>query len=260
MNKYILEIKNRFILIIFNWIFLFLVSYFYKETVMFIIIKPCYTIDDSILSVNYFIFTGITELFSTYVFVSKFVTNQVCFIFIMFNFLNFLVPALYPSEYLVFMYLFGQTFIILVISYYFFYKILFPMLLVFFLGFHSNAGKSDVLEEVLKNNLLHFEARVSEYIDFYVNTYYSCVLNLQLLFFLITILFYFNSTNFLGIRYFRKISYVLFLFIATLMTPPDVTSQLITFLFLLIIFEISLFTNCIKNSIQFLVRQPIETY
>ena len=63
--KYYLEIKNRFLLLSLTWVSTILVSYFYKEILLFISIKPSICNNNSIIF--YFIFTDVKEVFSVYI-------------------------------------------------------------------------------------------------------------------------------------------------------------------------------------------------
>jgi len=88
----------------------------------------------------------------------------------------------------------------------------------FFLSFQST-----IINQAIK---IHFEAKITEYIDFYISLYSLCNGSCQV--FLILFLFIetrFDKINF--IKNSRKIIYFILFIIATLITPPDVTSQII---------------------------------
>ena len=83
--KYFLEIRNRSFLLLYGWVFTATISYFYKETVLFLLIKPI----NSILI--YFIFTSITEILSTYLKLIYFLSNQIFLICFVYHILMFLI-------------------------------------------------------------------------------------------------------------------------------------------------------------------------
>lgn len=62
--KYYLEIKNRCLLLSLTWVSTILVSYLYKETLLFISIQPSICNNNS--AIFYFIFTDVKEVFSVY--------------------------------------------------------------------------------------------------------------------------------------------------------------------------------------------------
>lgn len=95
--KYFLEIQNRVLLLLYGWGFTATVSYFYKETLLFILIKPNFYLIDPIPI--YFIFTSLTEILSTYLKLIYFLSNQVLLVCFLYHTLLFLSPGLYSFEY-----------------------------------------------------------------------------------------------------------------------------------------------------------------
>ena len=88
--NYIVEIKNRIFLILLAWIFLILVSYCYKETILFIVVKP----NLSSSQVFYFITINITDTIYVYLQLTYFVSFQLTCFFTMYHLFKFLTPAL----------------------------------------------------------------------------------------------------------------------------------------------------------------------
>nr|WAJ48188.1 hypothetical protein CCFAOBFC_00003 [Haslea ostrearia] len=64
LYRYYIELKNRFLLLLTTWISTLLVSYIYKEILLFIIIEP--SLNYSSQNMLYFIFTNVTEIFTVY--------------------------------------------------------------------------------------------------------------------------------------------------------------------------------------------------
>ena len=101
MSKYFLEIKNRLILLLLTWFSTVLVSYLYKETLLFIIAQPnTFTNVNEHLAFFYFIFTDVTEILSAYLKLIVFLSSQILFIYLIYHFFLFLSPALFQFEYL----------------------------------------------------------------------------------------------------------------------------------------------------------------
>lgn len=227
--KYYLEIKNRCLLLSLTWIFTILVSYFYKEILFFICIKPS-LYNDNI----YFIFTDIKEVFSVYISLILFLSNQVLLFYLIFHILSFISLGLYKFEYRYLKLLFCTSFFFWCLSLIIFTKILFPASLNFFLGFHFLTS--------LKSLSFHFEAKLSEYFNFYIMLYYISTFYCQV-FVILVFFFDYINTNLNLIKRFRKIIYYLFIFFSTLVTPPDVLSQILFSVCLICIYEFLIFSN-----------------
>jgi Sec-independent protein secretion pathway component TatC len=101
MQKYFLEMKNRFFLLCITWLSILFVSYVYKETLLFTVIQPN-------LSLNYykdnfyFIFTNILEVFIVYLKLILFLSLQISFIYLFYHIFIFLSSGLFYLEYLYF--------------------------------------------------------------------------------------------------------------------------------------------------------------
>ena len=79
MLKYFLEVKNRLLLLILTCLSTLFVCYLYKETVLFLLVQPNSFMTNSNSKMFYFIFTNVTEIFSVYIQLIKFVCFQVFF-------------------------------------------------------------------------------------------------------------------------------------------------------------------------------------
>lgn len=160
--------------------------------------------------------------------------------------LVFIALGLYKSEYNYLVFVYKTSILFFLFSVVVFNKILFPFSWDFFLGFQSFSG--------LKSLTLHFEAKLNEYLTFYITFYYICILYFQT--FVLLVLFFDYIKNELDtIKNFRKIFYYFFVLFSTLITPPDVISQFILSSTIIVSYETLLFCILIKN----LIRQPIET-
>ena len=93
--------------------------------------------------------------------------------------------------------------------------------------------------------MFFFESKINEYLYFFLITYKSCILNFQ--FFLIVLVFLFHiKINLKAIRMLRKVFYLFFIIAATLLTPPDIFSQLFVFSLLMLFFETFIFYSICK--------------
>ena len=213
-KKYLIEIKNRFALIIGGWFILTLVLFLYKEVLLDFIIKVRVN-KSSNLSESYFIFTNVFEMFNVYVKIVLFFSFQYFLVFIIYHFFIFFSLALYKREYIFFLNICIANFLVLTSSMFIINFYIIPLTWSFFLGFQS-------LNNFHLSNFF-FEEKISEYIFFYMNTYYLCVLYSQLL----SILFFiFLKSGVKNVKNLRRFYYYFFIVFSTLLSPPDVFSQI----------------------------------
>lgn len=244
MLKYLIEIKNRIFLLMLTSVSTLLFSYFFKETLLFLVAQPDRLLNN--FTVFYFIFTNITEVFSVYVKLINFIFIQVFFFYAVFHLFIYLSPAMYKKEYC-YLKLFLKIFFMV----WFFSVVIANLLLVpltwnFFFSFQNLISNKFVC--------MHFEAKLSEYLSFYITLYYMCVFYCQIF----TILFFF--LNFVNnkikiIRKFRKFYYYFFVIFSTLISPPDIFSQIIISVFLIFFYEVLVFSFVVKN---ILTRKPVK--
>lgn len=116
------------------------------------------------------------------------------------------------------------------------YKFLIPFSWSFFLNFQKN-------KIGLQPVSFFFEAKIMEYLNYFTNLYYICLLSCQ---FLIIIALVLNSISNKKNKMFRKLFYLIFVVFSTLITPPDVLSQIIVTINLIVIYEIIIFLKYLK--------------
>ena len=234
--SYFLEIRNRFFLVGYGWGFTALVSYFYKETLLFLLIKPNFFLINPIPI--YFIFTSITEIFSTYLKLIYFLSNQICLICFLYHVLLFLSPGLHHFEYRLVKRVFVISFFLFFLSIFILNTAVLPACWNFFLSFQKT---------IVNNSInLYFEAKINEYLKFYINLYLMCNLSCQMFMIIILFLIYIQGDLKL-IKKFRKIFYLLFVIFATMITPPDVMTQLILSSSMICVYEVLIFSVLFKN-------------
>lgn len=218
MLKYFLEIRNKLILLTITFFSTLLICYFYKEALLFLVTQM--HLNDKNL---YFIFTDVTELFSVYFRLILFVSIQVTLWYFFYHLFSFLSTALYSYEFKFLNFLWTSGSFFFVLSFFLSSYIIIPFGWNFFLSFQTQQN-------------FYFEARICEYFSFYVNTYVLCSVYCQLFTFLFLFLAEIQR-NYLYIKKYRKLYYYSFLIFATLMTPPDLISQLASTFFVIIIYE-----------------------
>ena len=241
IHGYYLEIKNRIFLLLLSWSTVILMSYCFKEVLLFSVTKHNIYSSFSTEKMLYFIFTGVTEVFSAYMMLIFFLGNQVLIFYTIYHIFMFIILGLYKyeSDYLIFV--FKTSTFLFCLSVIVYNKVLFPFSWNFFLSFQNFA--------VSKFLTLHFEAKLSEYLIFYIMFYHICIFYFQS--FVVLVLFFDYVKNELNIiRRFRKIFYYSFVIFSTLITPPDVFSQFILSFSIICSYEILMFFIIFKNLIR----------
>ena len=136
MSKYLYEIKNRIFILGLAWVSSLCTCYFYKEVILYILLKP--SLFETKTDNLYFIYTNLTELFSTYIDITFFVSNHVLGLLLVFQIYSFLKPSLYKHESNFIKQTFTQLLIVLLLSVTVTYYIIIPYSWDFFINFEKN--------------------------------------------------------------------------------------------------------------------------
>lgn len=232
---YLSEIRNRIIFLSVCWIVSAVAAYVNKETLLFLIVKS-----NSAVYYNksfYFIATNLTDLFSVYFDLSYFIAFQLTLLFGIFQLKSFFLPAFYVTER-------KKTILIYRISMSFWFlsvgvlnKIVLPFCWDFFSRFFSLSNHSVTI---------FLEIKATEYLTFYIFAYNLTILLGQGFVFLFVVLDTIKE-NILFIKTTRKFFYLLFLTVATVVTPPDVCSQLALGGSFILIYEIITVVLILRN-------------
>lgn len=238
---YYLEIKYRFFLILLNWIFTIWMCCIYKSSLLFFLINS-----NSKLINNYkhfyFIFTDISEIFYVNLNIIFFVSNQICLTLIIYHLLIFLSLGLYKTELLQSKFLFKTFLLTWLISALICYTLLIPASWSFFLSYQQNSIQQQPIS-------LFFEAKLFDFVKYFIQFYNLCFFNCQFVMCLTILLNNYIKTH-IQLKFFRKIFYLIFLLFSTIITSPDVFSQIAITFFLIIMYEIVTFLNYFKlNSV-----------
>jgi sec-independent protein translocase protein TatC len=235
MLKYFLEVRNRFVLVLLSWITVLISCYAYKETLLFLLVQPNMVI--SSFASFYFIFTDVTEVFTVYMNLIFFLGNQILLLYFIYHFFIFFSPALFNVEYIIIRNLFYFSFIIWLISIFIAKNLFIPLSWEFFSSFHTLFS--------LRFMDLHFEAKLGEYLNFCIFLYYLCIFYFELfamLFYLFNVVY----NNYIFLKKFRKLYYYVFLLFSTILSPPDIFSQILITIFSICIYECFVFCYIVR--------------
>ena len=248
MYKYFLELKTRFILLFVTWLSTICVGYYYKEILLFLFLEPDLLDNLKISFPNYFIFTDVFEIFSVYLQLILFVNLQILLLYFFYHFFIFLSTSLFTSEYFYLLNAFRLVILTWFLSIFLTKYFVIPLTWYFFLSFKN-----------LSSITLHFEAKLNEYLFFYMSSYYWFTFYSQTFVFLFFFMNFVNK-NLIKIKKFKKIYYYFFIIFSTLISPPDVISQIFISLAFIILYELFMFILLWQYNVYFLIRQPVKAY
>jgi sec-independent protein translocase protein TatC len=240
----LIELRNRLIYLLTTFISISCISFFYRESLLYFAVKSClFQIKNEL---PFFIYTNLTEVFATYFKLSLLAGAYVTLPFFLLHLWSFVVPGLYKSEYL-YLKKILLTFIQLwVFNNFLTYYLILPWVWNFFLTFEADGTKSPLS--------LHFEIKLNEYVQFLINTITCCSLSSQFFFILILWALSINQYSLFSLEKNRRFVYIFVFVFAALITPPDLTSQLILALPLLSTYEFLILSSLIKNEYRFNVK------
>ena len=234
--KYYLEIKYRIFLLFLNLIFTIFICYIYKEILLFLCLTKINLFYHN--QIFYFIFTDVKEVFSVFIKLICFISKQICIFYLFFHILSFISLGLYEFEYKYLKFVFYSGMLFWLFWFFLLNQILLPISWNFFLSFQSSTEFN-----------LYFEAKLNEYLNFYIFLYDFCLLYCQIFLIFIVFINYIN-TNLDLIKNLRKIFHYCFIIFSTLVTPPDIISQILFSFFIIGVYEMLIILNLLKDFLK----------
>jgi sec-independent protein translocase protein TatC len=240
IRKYIHEIKYRMFFIAISWFSNIYLSYYYVNTLIYIIIKPGLTLYKN--NELYFVYTHLNEIFNSYISLVFMCANSITMIIMTYNLLVFFKPGMYIEEYCNVKKLFIKFNLLWIYTIISMYYIMLPFSWTFFLSYQSTSFFE-------KNTQIFFEAKIQEYVSFIYELYYICLtINIFIYILVYTIQKYKLS---------KKYIYLIIFTFSTIITPPDVYSQIMTSCFLIVILELYTYITILT---KYSLRKPIKAY
>lgn len=233
LYKYLLEIKNRIILVLSAWLLTMFTCYFYKNILLFLLIKINFKLYN--LELFYFIATNLSDMFFVCLQLVHFVSFHCLIFLIIYHTLSFLAPGLFKFEYKKLILVIYISLILFVFSIILLHSCILPFLWDFFLTFQTNCGIN-----------VFFESKITEYFIFYKEIYFLTILIGQIFAaILLNIMLVKKKIDF--IHKSRKLLYFTFILISTVITPPDVISQIIVGINFIVFYELIVLTIFFKK-------------
>jgi sec-independent protein translocase protein TatC len=231
------ELRYRLLYIFVGYLISVIISYSFIEELLYLISKPL--IQNNLFSTmssieeRRFIYTNVTEAFTTQLTLSLYSGLYINIPVIVYHLVKFLKPGLYKNENLFLNKILFLGLILLYCSLTLTFSILIPEMCDFFLGFETSLDYSPTQ--------IQLEAKISEYVHgvLYLTVLMNIITQYPLL---LLILIHFGLINYNWLIKQRKLFIFLFFILGALCTPPDVLSQVSLAILLVLFYDFVLVT------------------
>ena len=229
-SQHFIELRKRIFISVITFFITTSISFYFAEEIYAFLLKPLVKAlkNDSR---HHLIYTGLVEVFFTHMRLSLFTGFILSFPIIAYQFYFFIAPGLYkPEKNAIKPYLLCAPILFLIgvlVAYY----LVIPIAWKFFLSFETNGTKELPII---------FEPKVNEYLDIVIELSISFGLAFQLPLIILIL----NKLKILTMNLLvnlRKYVVVVIFIIAAILTPPDVISQIMLAIPMLLLYEISVF-------------------
>jgi sec-independent protein translocase protein TatC len=234
---YLFELLNRLKYLGFSYLFLLVICYIYYP-VFFSFLDFLFK---SILneqnnsSLNYYIYTHPFELYYSHIYFCFIFSLHIILPYIIWQFLDFIKTGIYVSEYKFLASLFNKCLIIFLCSYSIFYMYIIPYFLEIL-----DSSKATYFSTFYS---VFFELKIQDFINFilYLNSVFTIII--LFLIFLSFLIFRFSLINIINTK---KILYLIAIIFSTFISPPDIASQLLLLILILISVEFIIFLRVLN--------------
>ena len=233
------ELRKRLIICVTSVVIGFVISYFFSEQLFNILVKP---LQKELPPDSLLIFTGLPEAFFVYLKISLFAGIFLSCPVILWEIWGFVAPGLYDHEkkYIFPFVIFSS--ILFVIGLLFCYFIVFPFAFKFFMGYSS-----DIIRAL---------PSIKEYLSFTLKLLLAFGIIFELPVFVL-FLAKMGIVNEKMLRNQRKFAILGIFVVAAILTPPDVVSQILMAIPLILLYEVSVYVARIFGK-KTDVKQPGE--
>lgn len=225
VRTYLLEIKYRVLFTCCCFAINFALLYYYKEQILFLLGQH------QTGNFPHFITTNLPEIFLCLFKFSIYLALYCTFPIVLIQSLFFFIPALYRYEYKIIKNLVNMSLLLYIVTNITLYKILLPYCWEFFSGFELNYEESGINVKL--------ETRLYEYLNFFTEFFFSLNIILNLCLILSFVMLKFPVYFLIKLR---KIIYLFSFVIATIISPPDITSQIFIGVSFTIIYEFYIYS------------------
>nr|YP_010394561.1 sec-independent transporter protein [Phytophthora podocarpi]DAZ88608.1 TPA_asm: sec-independent transporter protein [Phytophthora podocarpi] len=227
LQLHLFELKYNFFIILITFFYLFIISYCFSDQLIYLLVN-------NLLNKNmlkYFIFTNITEIFITNIFISIFISTFISIQLIILLIWFFLSKGLYQFENFFFL----KFYILFIIFNLFIINLIFTNFIPHIWNFLLNLNFSN-----LYLLTIYFEPKINNYFNFIFSSFiYIFIIFIYFFFFFILLI-----NNFFQIKTIinlRKFFYLKIILLSALITPPDMLNFLLIYFLFILIFEIFIY-------------------
>jgi len=241
LSQHFTELKSRIAQTLCFFLLCFFVAYYASEEIYVFLAKPLAHDGHKV------IYTGLAEVFFTYIKIAAFVGFVATMPVIAFQIYKFISPGLYHDEKRAARVILAASPLLFWIGGLFVFYFVIPKAWQFFLSFEMRDAPVPLL----------LEARISEYLSLVMQLVIAFGLAFQLpvIFAMLTLTGVVSST-FLQRK--RRISIVVNFIIAGIVTPPDVLSQIALALPMVLLYEISIIACKFLENMEQNVRHKVD--
>lgn len=227
--EHLTELRNRMMIAAGAIIVGFLVCYFFAEQIYGFLVQP---LANELGDDRRMIYTGLAEVFFTYIKVAFFAGAFLAFPVVAIQFYRFIAPGLYKREKHAFLPFLIATPILFFMGGAMVYYLIMPLAWKFFLSFEvPQAGASGLA--------IQLEAKVSEYLGLVMKLIFAFGLAFQLPVAL-TLMARVGIVSSATLAKQRKYAIVIVFVVAAILTPPDIISQIGLGIPIILLYEISI--------------------
>lgn len=226
------ELKFRFFYIATSFISSICVVAWYFPEVVYISIKPLFFSSIDKLSIHHFLITSFVDVIYLFLYYIKFISIFTFLLVVPFHLLAFVKSGLKYNVYKRCKLVLKQSLVLFVISICAIHAFFLQNILTFFIFLNTT---------LLNTAFISMQPKLLEYMHFMYTINVMLFILFQLPIIINNIIFFNVSIFKRDIKLYRKYIYLGFLLFATLLTPPDVLSQLFFYFFYILMFECSFF-------------------
>ena len=231
--EYVSEFRTRLLYLLISFLINFFLCFFYIEYLIYILIYPYSKLSN--LIGKHFIYTNLFEVFLSYLWLSFVIGLILTLPLLFYHVYQFFHPALYNNEKI-----FIKKFFILSILFFYIGMIFGYYYLI------SNIWNFSIsFEDIIPNMPFYLEPKIYDYLKLVLKIITATGISFQIP---IYILLYVNKykLNHIWLKKKRKFFFVLSFLIGAVLSPPDLFSQILIAVPLIIFYEFIIYYYCFK--------------